>query len=187
MECSSGGVHPGFIYQEGMMKKWLIFILAIMLTIAGCEYQEPLSEKQNLPIDESLVGQWNAVPDSGDTSPVNDRIVVLKLSGTEYLVHYYTGSGSMYFRAYPLKVGNIECLQLHLLGYQDGRLARDDAPFQVAKYTLLGDTVEIRMMNTSIVGSRNSGSAELRDAFIKNQANDKLFRDPGKFRRAKKS
>ncbi len=166
------------------MKSWLIIIFAAMLIISGCEYQEPLAEKQNLPIDESLIGQWNAVPDSSDTSPVNDRIVVLKLSGTEYLVHYYTGSGSMYFRAYPLKVGNIECLQLQLLGYQDGKLARDDAPFQVAKYTVSGDIVEIRMMNTSVVSPKLGSNAAMREAFLKNQANDTLFRDPGKFRRA---
>ena len=169
------------------MKSWLIIIVAAMLIISGCEYQEPLAEKQNLPIDESLVGQWNALPDSNDTSPVQDRIIVLKLSGTEYLVHYYTGSGSMYFRAYPLKVGNIECLQLQLLGYQDGRLARNDAPFQVAKYTVSGDIVEIRMMNTSVISPKLAGNDEIREAFIKNQANDKLFREPGKFRRAKKS
>ena len=169
------------------MTKWLAIILAALLLIAGCEYKEPLSEKQNIPIDETLIGQWDALPENTDTSPVKDSIVVLKLSSTEYLIHYYTGSGSMYFRAYPLKIGSVECLQLHLLGYQDGKLARDDAPFQVAKYTFSGDVVEIRMMNTSVISPKLGSNAAIRDAFIKNQANDTLFRDPGKFRRSKKS
>jgi hypothetical protein len=160
--------------------------MVVMLLIAGCEYQEPLAEKQNIPIDESVLGFWDAVPDGTDPSPVKDRILVLKLSGTEYLIHYWTGSGSMYFRAYPIRVGDVSCLQLQLLGYSEATMRKDEPPYQVAKYTLSGDEIGIQMLNTSIVSPKLGSSAEIRTVFIKNGADENLFREPGRFKRAKK-
>jgi hypothetical protein len=171
--------------QGGIMKRFLPLFVVFALFIAACEYQEPLSEKQGILIDESSLGLWEALPEK-DGKPPKEYILALKISPTEYLVHYKMESDSMYFRAYPIKVGNISCLQLQLIGTSTGPAPKNEPQYQVALYQIKGDELSIRMMNTSVVGEK-LGSAAMREAFLKNQTNEKLFREPGKFKRVKKS
>jgi hypothetical protein len=65
-------------------------------------------------------------------------------------------------------------------------MRKDEPPYQVAKYTLSGDEIGIQMLNTSIVSPKLGSSAEIRTVFIKNGADENLFREPGRFKRAKK-
>lgn len=168
------------------MKSILPVVVIMMLLVAGCEYQEPLSGNQGLPLDESAIGLWEAMPEKINQAPPKEYLLALKISPTEYLVHYKMESDSMYFRAYPIKIGNISCLQLQLIGTSSGPVPKNEPQYQVALYTIKGDELSIRMMNTSIV-SPKLGSAEMREVFIKNQTKAELFREPGKFKRAKKS
>jgi hypothetical protein len=163
---------------------WPVIVL-MLLVIAGCEYQEPLSEKQGILIEESALGLWQAEPEKKE-SVSKDYLIALRISPTEYLVHYNEGSMSMYFRAYPIKVGNVSCLQLQLIGTSSGPAPKNEPQYHVALYQINGDELSIRMMNTNIVDSK-LGSAAMREAFLKNQADEKLFREPGKFRRVKKN
>jgi hypothetical protein len=168
------------------MKRLFFFLVVLLLSVSACNYREPISEKQNTSIDPALLGLWEPVPEKDEVKPSGEWILALKYSDTEYLIHYRTGSDSMYFRAYPLKVGEIFCMQLQLIGNGDGPPAKTDPPYQVASVTLSGDEVTIRMMNTSVVGSDLSGPA-LREAFLKNSKNPALFRKPVKFRRVKRA
>ncbi|HEX2767690.1 MAG TPA: hypothetical protein VHN12_00255 [Geobacteraceae bacterium] len=167
------------------MKHFLLSLLFLLLSVAGCEYQEPLYEKQNISIDQALLGLWEPAPEKNEPKPSGEWILALKYSDTEYLIHYHTGSDSMYFRAYPLKVGDISCLQLQLIGNDSGPLAKTDPAWQVAFVTRTGDEVTIRMMNTSVVG-RDLRGPGLREAFLKNSKNTNFFREPVKFRRVTK-
>jgi hypothetical protein len=167
------------------MKRFLLFLAIILLCVAACEYQEPLSEKQNISIDPALLGLWEPAPEKNEPKPAGEWILALKYSDTEYMIHYRTGSDSMYFRAYPLKVGDLFCMQLQLIGNANGPLAKGEPAYQVASFTLTGDEVTIRMMNTSVVGRGLAGPA-LREAFLKNAKNTDLFREPVKFKRVKK-
>ena len=167
------------------MKHFLPFIVFLLLFVAACEYQEPLSEKQNIRIDQALLGLWEPVPEKNEPKPSGEWILALKYSDTEYIIHYQTGTDSMYFRAYPLKIGDISCVQLQLIGNASGPLAKTEPAYQVAFVTLTGDEATIRMMNTSVVGRDLAGPA-LREAFLKNSKNADLFREPVKFRRVKK-
>jgi hypothetical protein len=166
------------------MKHFLLFLVVLLLCVAACEYREPLSEKQNIAINPALLGLWEPVPEKNEPKPSGEWIIALKYSDTEYMIHYQTGSDSMYFRAYPLKIGDISCVQLQLIGNAGGPLAKSEPAYQVASVTLNGDEVIIRMMNTSVVGSDLAGPA-LREAFLKNFKNTDLFREPVKFRRVK--
>ena len=168
------------------MKHFLPFLVFLLLCVAACEYQEPLSEKQNIPIDQALLGLWEPAPEKNEPKPSGEWILAMKYSDTEYIIHYQTGTDSMYFRAYPLKVGDISCVQLQLIGNASGPLAKTEPAYQVAFVTLTGDEVTIRMMNTSVVG-RDLRSPGLREAFLKNSKNTNLFREPVKFRRVIKS
>jgi hypothetical protein len=167
------------------MKHFLLFFV-VLLCVAACVYLEPLSEKQNIPIDPALLGLWEPVPEKNEPKPSGEWILALKYSDTEYMIHYKTGSDSMYFRAYPLKVGDISCVQLQLIGYDGGPPAKKDPPYHVAIVTLNGDEATIRMLNTSVVGKNLAGPA-LREAFLKNSKNTDLFLEPAKFIRVKKS
>jgi hypothetical protein len=168
------------------MNKFLPFLCLFLLCVAACEYQEPLSEKQNISVDPALLGLWEPVPEENETKPSGEWIVALKYSDTEYMIHYQTRTESMYFRAYPIKVGDLSCMQLELIGNGDGPVEKGEPAFQAASVTLSGDEATIRMMNTSVVASKLRGPA-LREAFLKNAKNPDLFRDPVKFRRVKKA
>ena len=168
------------------MKKFLPFLCVLLLSVAACEYQEPLSEKQNISVDPALLGLWEPVPEKDEQKPSGEWILALKYSDTEYMIHYQTRTESMYFRAYPIKVGDISCMQLELIGNGDGPAAKGEPAFQAASVTLSGDEATIRMMNTSVVASKLRGPA-LREAFLKNAKNPDLFREPVKFRRVKKA
>jgi hypothetical protein len=84
------------------MKRFLLFLIVLLLCVAACEYHEPLSEKQNISIDPALLGLWEPIPEKNEPKPSGEWILALKYSDTEYMIHYQTGSDSMYFRAYPL-------------------------------------------------------------------------------------
>lgn len=168
------------------MKKFLLFLCVLLLTVAACEYHEPLSEKQNISIDPALLGLWEPVPEKNEAKPSGEWILALKYSDTEYMIHYQTRTESMYFRAYPIKVGDLSCMQLELIGSGDGPAEMGDAAYQAASVTLSGDEATIRMMNTSVVSSNLRGPA-LREAFLRNAKNPDLFREPVKFRRVKKA
>jgi hypothetical protein len=73
-------------------------------------------------------------------------------------------------------------MQLQLIGYSSGPIKKSDLPYQVALFTLNGDTVTIAMLNTSLVNKDLRGAA-LKDAFLKNSKNANLFREPAKFKR----
>lgn len=164
------------------MKRLLLLLAILLIFVAACEYQNPLSENQNVPIDPALLGLWVPSPDNNEPPPPNEWILALKYSDTEYMIQYQTGSDSMYFRAYPIKIGDISCMQLQLIGYSSGPIKKSDLPYQVALFTLNGDTVTIAMLNTSLVNKDLRGAA-LKDAFLKNSKNANLFREPAKFKR----
>jgi hypothetical protein len=171
--------------REVEMKRLLPVLAILMLCVGACEYQEPLSVNQNIPIDPALLGLWQPMPDKNESVPTDEWLLALKYSDTEYLVQYKTGSESMYFRAYSIKIGDTSCIQLQLIGYSDTPIKKGDPAYQVALVTLNGDEVTVRMLNTSVVNASLRG-AELREAFLKNSKNSGLFREPGKFKRIKK-
>jgi hypothetical protein len=170
----------------GKMKRFLPLFVILLLCVAACEYQEPLADKQGIAVDQALLGLWVPSPDNSEPPPPGEWILALKYSDTEYMLQYQSGKDSMYFRAYPLKIGNIPCMQLQLLGYSKGPIQKGEPAYQVASVMLNGDEVTIRMLSTAVINPTLRG-AEVSDAFLKNSKNSKLFREPVKFRRVAKA
>jgi hypothetical protein len=168
------------------MKRLLPLFIMLLIFVAACEYQEPLADKQDIAVNPALLGLWVPSPDNNEPPPPDEWILALKYSDTEYVIHYRTGSGSMYFKAYPVKIGDIPCMQLQLIGDANGPMKKTDPPYQVASIILNGDEVIISMMNTSVVDPGLRGVA-LRESLQKNIKNTKLFREPVKFRRVIKA
>ena len=65
-----------------------------------------------------MLGLWETLPENSDEE--KERMMILKFSSTEYIIHYPVRENAMYFRAYPIKVGGVSCVQLQAIGSNEG-------------------------------------------------------------------
>lgn len=170
------------------MKYNPLFLVAIILSVllAGCEYENPLSNEHNIPVDSAVLGLWETIPDNDGVAGSNEKMLILKYSGTGYLIHYPIGDEAFYFRGYPIKIGNISCVQIQLIGDSNGDIKKEERKYQVVSYRLSKDELEIKTLNTDLVDKDLKESNKLRKAFMKNSGNKELFQNPVKFVRCVK-
>jgi hypothetical protein len=166
------------------MKHPALVVIVLTLFIAGCEYLAPLSGDHNIAIDPTVIGLWEEAPEGDKPPDPDDRMLILKYSDTEYLVHYPTRKDEMYYRAYPIKVDGIPCVQIQLIGSAEGGI-KEDRKYQVTTYSMSNGELEIKTLNTDLVDKDLKDTASIKQAFLKNKDNKDLFRNPGKFRRVK--
>lgn len=166
-----------------IMKYAGVFLIGAILVTMGCDYQVPLTEEHTIAVDRAVLGLWEEVP-KGDKAPnPNERMLILRYSDTEYLIHYPTGKDGLFFRGYPIKIGGVPCVQVELVGSYDGDLGKEDRKYQVIHYTLSDGILEVRTLNTDLVTRDLEDNASLRQAFLKNKDKKDLFHDPGRFRK----
>lgn len=164
---------------------WAVIVVALVLSFTGCEYLAPLSEEHTIAVDPAVVGLWEEVPEGDRPPDPDDRMLILKYSDTEYLVHYPTRKDEMYYRAYPIKVNGISCVQVQLIGTADGDIKKGDSRYQVVTYSISKGELEIKTLNTDLVDKNLRDTASIKEAFLKNRDNKNLFTNPGRFRRVK--
>ena len=168
------------------MKVIVMLLVATVLFFVGCVYESPLTKEHTISIDSSVLGRWELIPDEGEKPDPDERMMILKFSDTEYLIHYPIGKDGLYFRAYPIKIGNVSCVQLQAIGTEDGPPEKDVKElYHVASYVLANGRLEVRMLNTDLVDDNIKNSEALSEAFLKHQDDKGLFSDPGMFRRVK--
>jgi len=165
------------------MKRTGLLLIALLLLIAGCEYQSPLTEEHGIPVDPAVLGVWEEVPDKTDPATSPDRMLVLKFSDTEYLIEYPTGTKALYFRGYPVRIADIDCVQVQLIGTADGAAVKASNTYHVVTYAMGEGELEMKLLNTKLVSGDLNDSAALRQAFMGNKGNKDLFRNPGRFRK----
>ena len=159
-------------------------LLALVLGLAaGCQYNVPVTASHTIPVDPAVLGLWQAVPEEGKPVDADERLLVLKYSDTEYLVRYPSGKDGMYFRGYPVKIGNLVCVQIQLIGTNDGPAQADESKYHVVRYAATPDTLEVRTLNTDVVPKTAATADELLRSIRANLKNQDLFHDPGGFRR----
>ncbi len=158
--------------------------LAVLL-LAGCEYEAPLTTAHTIAVDASVLGVWEPVRDEGRVPPGRDmRVTILRYSDTEYLVHYLSGGGGLFFRAYPIQIGGLSCVQLQGLGTHQGPPAREATRlFHVFSCEIEDDELVLRPINTKLIDSSLTTREELEAAFLRHKENPDLFREPDRFRR----
>ena len=166
------------------MFKYFLF-LSMVLFIAGCIYEKPFANPDNSPIDEKLLGCWKYSDNNKDKSSI--EMLVMKYSDTEYLVRYVTGDNPLYFKAYNVTVGELKAVQIQWIGMEKGILANENRKYNLLKYKLERDSLEIRFINDLLVPKNITDSEKLRSKVIENSKDAKLFNDPGKFERIKKN
>jgi hypothetical protein len=169
------------------MKAYRWILISVLLVSAGCQYDSPLTGEHSIPIDPTLLGVWEEMPDEGDSLPEAPRMIILKFSETEYLVHYPVGKDGGYYRAYSFSLGGVDGVQLEVVGSENGPIdSTEEDIFLVASYAMINGELEVKLLNEELVDDVLTGSAAIREAFLKNKDSKDLFTDPGKFRRVEK-
>ncbi len=167
------------------MKCIAMLLIVAVLFLAGCEYEAPLTEEHSIPVDSSVLGLWEIIPDSDKKSDAPERMMLLKYTDTEYLIHHPTGEDGLYFRGYPIKIGDVSCVQIQWIGTAEGDIKKDDRDYNVVSYNFSNGELVIKTLNTDLVDDDLKDSEALKKAFLKNKDNKDLFTDPGKFRKVK--
>lgn len=163
-----------------MKKLILLFLLGIPLLVA-CVFDVPVTTGHVIEIDEAVLGPWISVPE-GEDEPVQIRI--LRFSETEYVLHYFEDDWQLYFRAYPVKIGEISAVQLEVLGDADEAVSKDAGErYMIATYRFVAGKLEVRTLNTELFDTEISGSDALKAEILKHEDNPELFNDPGLFKR----
>ena len=166
------------------MKILAAIMVVTVLLLAGCEYEVPLSEEHVIPVDSSVLGLWEYIPEEGEESDDVERMMILEFSDTEALIHYPIGEEGIYFRAYAIKIGEVSCVQLEALGTIEGPIPQDEKQrYHVMTYELADGILEVKLLNTELVDGELKSSEALRKAFLEHQDHQDLFNDPGRFRR----
>lgn len=164
------------------LRKWALLSVGALLP-AGCLYETPIAEPSDAPVDPALLGTWELVPPEPKSNEI-DQILILAFSGTEYLVHSPVGGNDeAYYRAYAARIGDVPCMQLQLIGSPAGPPKDDPSLYHVAAYTLDGDELEIKFVNTDLVGTDLKTSDDLRAKFLEHRNNPDLFTNASKWRR----
>ncbi len=170
--------------------KRVVMPVLVALFLVGCEYEAPLTKEHSISVDSAVLGLWEYVPEKGNDSEENERILILKYSDTEYLIYQFEGKDGMYYRGYPIKIGNVPCVQIESIGNvsldKDVPIALEKSEwpiFDVVSYALANGELTIKILNTDLVDDELKDSEALRESFLKHKGNKDLFTDPGKFRR----
>lgn len=168
------------------MKLKIIFMVALMFVITGCEYETSLTDEHKIPVDKAVLGLWEAVPEKGGVSDPKERLMVLKYTDTEYLVHYPTGDEGFYFRGYPIRIGGISCVQIRLIGDSNGDIKTGDRKYHVVSYQFVNGELDIKTLNTDLVDKNIQDRNKLKKAFLKNKSKSELFINPVRFKKVAK-
>lgn len=162
----------------------LMLLVATVLFMGGCKYEFPLTTEHRIPIDSIVLGLWEMVPDDKENPDERERMIVLRYSDTEYLIHFPNMDEGMYFRGYPVKIGEVQCVQLQAIGTKDGPMANSvKRLFDVASYEIANGELIVRTLNTDLVDASVNNPEALKAAMLKHKENQELFTHPGRFRR----
>ncbi len=73
------------------MRCMTVLVIVTLLFLAGCKYEAPLTKEHTIPVDLSVLGVWEPQTDKDEASGADERMMILKYSDTEYLIHYPPG------------------------------------------------------------------------------------------------
>lgn len=169
-----------------VMKTRKFYLLVLLFLLGGCQYEAPLTEEHDIPLDPAVLGAWKYVPGDDEDPATDAGLLVMEFSDTEYLIYYHEDDGGLYIRAYGIKIGDIPAVQLKIIGDEGGPIKNDDWEiYNVASYRLINGELEVSTLNTALVDDDLTDSESIRQAFLKHKDDPELFTDPGKFRRVK--
>ena len=170
--------------RKSEMKYTVMLTFLVVLLFTSCEYESPLTKEHKISVDTAVVGLWEPIPEKGEQPNQNERTMILQYSDTEYLIHYPVGKNGGYYRGYPIKIADVPCVQMQVIGTDKGPLEADMKElFHVVSYQVIHGKLEIKILNTNLVDDDLKTMEELVESFTKHRDNINLFINPGIFRR----
>lgn len=174
----------------GVMKSMTLLLTVATLLFAGCRFKSPLVKEHTIPIDPAVIGLWEPLRKEGkgaEGKPEKDmRMLILGFSETEYMVRQPMGDGAIHYRAYPVELGGIRCVQLKAIGDDKGPLGGDKSlttPYQVVSYETEDAVLVIRTLNDKLFPGSLETTEALQEAFLKNKDKEDLFTNPERYRK----
>ena len=167
-----------------MRKHRLITVLTLLILI-GCDYDVPLVGEASLPIDQALLGTWEAIPGDRDGQESLERIVIRQESANLYVIEHVDGESIIYSKGWLAELEGIHFMQVEVTGDNDkGPVGtEDDNLFSVASYALDNDKLVVRELNKDLVNADLADTAALQAAFVANRDDPSLFHEPGQYRK----
>ena len=160
------------------MKRMLMVLVCALL--AGCDYTVPLVTAPNIEIDAAVLGLWQTPTTEGRT----EQLLVLPLDKHDYLVSYPAGGKeAMFARACLCRIGDKVLVQLKWFGTGDAKLPEDDRVFQFASYSVQGDRLAVRLLNTDVVSKSAASTEELAKLITAKSSQTALFNAPMAFKK----
>ena len=162
------------------MMKLMVIVACGMLV--GCDYTVPLVKTPEMGIDSGIVGLWQRSKEDGQ----KESLLVLPLSKQEYMVSFPAGSkDAMFARACLCRAADKTLVQLEWVGTAQCKLPEDNRVFQFAAYSVVGDTITVRMLNADVVKKDVKSTDELARAIADNKDKPDLLRDKMVFTKVK--
>lgn len=154
------------------MKK-IIIMPAILLLLAGCDYEVPLSQTPSAPANPALAGIWIGQSTEGKTV-----LLEIKTSGTDYNATYTEGSDTLTFQGFEVKAAGQNLIQLKLQG-ADSPDSKNKYLFTKCELSPAG--LSIYRINTEVVSAKCQTTEELLNDLDIHKHNPFLFTEPLKF------
>jgi hypothetical protein len=163
----------------------IIGLIGCLTLMLACNHEAPLAEPQGHAIDTRVLGTWTALNEHGEVGPKADQITIYPFGKQAYMIIDH-GRSPQYFRAYPIRVSGVECVQLELLAEVDEerhlKETKDEdktpKPFMVVKYELKDGKLLVRYLNPDLAGEDLGTTKSLQKAFKENVENPNLFVEP---------
>jgi hypothetical protein len=162
-------IHP-LNMKEQIMKKILLPFILILL--AGCDYDVPLSQTAFAPANPALAGTW--IEPSGETSPV---LMEVQTDGTEYRVAYTSDGDILNFKGFQVSANGMDLIQLELQNAQTNK-------YLFVKYELTPEGLIFYRLNPEVVSAKCQNSEELLNSIAVHRNNPLLFTEPERFIRS---
>lgn len=157
---------------------WSVLALGFLL-VSGCDYTTPLVETPTLEMDPALAGLWQN-QEKGN----HEKLLVLPLNKTEYLVVYPAGTNeSLFAKASLWQQDQLSLVQLQWLGTGKGALPENERVFQFLAYNLEQNNLSISLLNPDIVSRDLKTPADLTEAILKHKNSAKFFRKALEFKK----
>ncbi len=161
-----------------IIMKSIVSCLMALFLLNGCEYEWPLVAQPEEEIDQRLVGVWRRELSDGD----EERLLIFPMSDREYLVSFPVGAtDAMFARAALWREEGMTLVQLEWFGNAKALVPNDEPRYQYASYQMENGRLEIRLVNSSIVGGKQESAEALKAAILAKREDPAFYRESKTF------
>lgn len=148
------------------MKKMILPV--ILMLLAGCDYEVPLSHTSTSAADPALAGTWTGR--FADGKPTSMEI---KISGTDYYANYgEAGEARLTFKGFGVSTAGLNLIQLELQN------AETQSKYVFVKYELTPEGLSAYRLNPDVVSAKCRTTEELINDIAVHRKNPFLFTEP---------